>query len=274
MTSKIGYLGPEGSYCEEVAAITIRADKYLPFATISRLLQAFYKGEVEKAIIPIENSIEGIVTPSIDSLIANSGNQFVIEGEYILQVKHCLAGIGGDEEIKQIISHHQALAQCSRFVESIIVETETANSTAKAAQIVAKKREKGLAVICSTRAADIYGLEIFRKDIGDNSNNLTRFFLLGHEVQKPNGRDKTFVIFQTEDKPGALVRVLQIFDALDINIAYIQSRPSKIKLGDCIFLVETEGHQNEKDTSVALEKVMRKTSFSRVLGSYPKRNLN
>ena len=271
----VGYLDPKGTYSEEVA-ITIMADKYLPFTTISRLLQAFYKGEVKKAILPIENSIEGIVTPSIDGLIASNGSEFVIEEELILPVRHCLAGLGEEKDIRKVVSHHQALAQCSRFIESIAIETETVNSTGKAAQIVAKKREKDLAAICSTRAADIYGLKIFRSGIGDNSNNSTRFFLLGHEAQESTGKgkDKTFVIFQTEDKPGAFADVIQIFKVLDINMSQIQHRPSKIKLGDYIFFTELEGHKDEEYISVALKQVIKKTSFSRVLGSYPKRNLN
>lgn len=273
MTSKIGYLGPEGSYCEEVA-LKIAADKYLPFSSVSKLLQAFLKGEVEKAVLPIQNSIEGIVTSSIDSLIANNGSEFVVEGEYILAVRHCLAGLGEERNISKVFSHPQALAQCAIFIESIGAQIETTNSTSDAAKIVAEKKYLSLGAICRVEATDIYGLKVFRENIGDNDNNLTRFFILGHELKESTGSDKTSIIFQTEDRPGALVRVLQIFAKRGINMAYVQSRPSKIKSEDCIFLVEIEGHQDERDISVALEKVVEKTSFSRVLGSYPKRNLN
>lgn len=266
---KVGYLGPGGSYSEEVA-LTIKADEYLLFATIPRLLQAFWKGEVEKIVLPIENSIEGIVTPSIDNLIVNcNGNNFVIEGEFVLQIKHCLAGIGNEDDIRQIISHPQALAQCSKFIDAIGAQTEDVNSTSRAAETVAKKQDFSLGAICSIKAATIYGLKVFREDIQDYYNE-TRFIILGHEAKNQTWNDKTTLVFQLKNKPGALVRVLEIFDVLDINMIQIISRPSKIKLGQYVFLAEIEGHQNEKEVSVALQQVKKRTGFLKVLGSYPK----
>lgn len=269
----LGFLGPEGSYSEEVA-LTIKADKHLMFISIPKLLQVFYKGGVEKIILPFENSIKGIVTDSIDNLIANNGSKFVIEQELIFEVKHYMAGIDNTTNVRKIISHPQALAQCSKFVEFSGMQTEAVNSTSEAARIVAEKQEISVAAICSMRAVNIYKLSVLNNDVGDNKNNTTRFFLLGHKAQEITGIDKTFLIFQTDDRPGALLRVLQIFDSLDINMAYIQSRPSKRELGECIFLVEIEGHKDEKDVSVALEKIKGKTHFLRVLGSYSKRHLN
>ena len=264
----VGYLGPKCSYSEEVA-LAIRANKYFLFTTISELLQAFFKGRVEKIILPIENSIEGVVTESIDNLIANN-NQFVIEKEYILPIEHCLAGTGKEKNIKKIISHPQALAQCANFVRLMKAKTEATNSTSEAAKIVAKRQNSSLGAICNVKASDFYGLKVFRKQIGDNLNNSTRFFLIGHEIQKPTGEDKTSIIFQTKNKPGALVKILQIFSALNINMTYIQSRPSKIELGDYIFFVDIGGHQANKKMETALKQISKKINFLKILGSYPK----
>ena len=271
---EIGYLGPKCSYSEDVASAIkstiIKNGKCLPFDTIPKLLASILEKKVEKIILPIENSIEGIVTDSIDILIANYDNEFTIEGEYILQVKHCLAGTGKEKNVKKIISHPQALAQCANFVRLTGAETGVANSTSEAAKIVAERQNSSLGAICNVKAADFYGLKVFRKQIGDNPNNSTRFFLIGHEIQEPTEKDKTSIIFQTKNKPGALAKIIQIFEVLGINMTQIQSRPSKIKLGDYVFFVEIEGHQDKECINVALKLIKEKSNSSLVLGSYPK----
>ncbi|MCK5122746.1 MAG: prephenate dehydratase [Candidatus Pacebacteria bacterium] len=266
----VGYLGPEGSFSEE-AAVKVKADEYIAFSTIPKLLKAFWNGEIDKAVIPIENSIEGTVVIAIDRLINGNGNSFVIEGEIELPIKQNLIGI--DCEISKIEtagSHPQALAQCTNFIEKLGIETISFDSTSAAVEQVAEKQDSSFAAIGTERAAEIYGLKVIRKNIQDSDNNVTRFLVLGHEANIQTSIDKTSIIFEVNNEPGALLRVLEVFDALDINMTNIVSRPSKKELGKYIFWVDIEGHQDDARINVALEQIKTRTAFLKVLGSYPK----
>lgn len=264
---KVGYLGPKGSFSEE-AAVKVNADKYIAFSTIPKLLKAFWDGEVGKIVLPVENSIEGIVVPAIDSLIGGNGNEFVIEREIKLPIKQNLIGTGKISEIKTVISHPQALAQCIGFTEKLGIEAEGSSSTSAAVELVSKKNNCSVAAIGTKRAAEIYGLKIIRENIQDSDNNATRFLILGHNINVQTGTDKTSVILELNNKPGALLRVLEVFDALDINMTNIVSRPSKTKLGKYVFWVDIEGHLKDKKVDVALEQIKTRTAFMKVLGSY------
>jgi len=267
--SRVGYLGPEGSFSEE-AARKVSADGYVPFPTIPKLLKAFWGREVDKVVIPIENSIEGTVVPAIDSLINGNGNSFIIVGEIELPIIQNLIGIGKISEIKTAGSHSQALAQCASFTEKLGIRTESFDSTSAAVEQVAKKQDNSFAAIGTKRAAEIYGLEVIRENIQDSDNNVTRFLVLGHEVNAQTGVDKTSIIFEVNNKPGALLRVLEVFDALDINMTNIVSRPSKIELGKYIFWVDIEEHQLNEEVNVALKRIKKRTNFLKIFGSYPK----
>lgn len=263
----VGYLGPVGSFSEEVA-IKVEADEHIAFPTISKLLKAFWNGEVDRIVLPVENSIEGIVVPAIDSLIGGNGNKFVIKREIRLPIEQNLIGIGEISEIKTVISHPQALAQCSNLMEELGVKTESSSSTSAAAELVSERESHSIAAIGTKRAAKIYDLKIIRGNIQDSDNNVTRFLVLGHNANVQTGTDKTSVIFELNNEPGALLRVLEVFDALDINMTNIVSRPSKTKLGKYMFWVDIEGHSEDKKVNVALEQIKTRTVFMKVLGSY------
>ena len=267
---KVGYLGPEGSFSEE-AAVNVSADEYVPFSTIQKLLKAFWNGEIDKAVIPIENSIEGTVVPAIDSLINGNGNSFVIEREIKLSIKQNLIGIGYEpSKIKTVISHPQALAQCANFIEEIGAETEGSSSTSAAVKRVAEKQDDNFFAIGTKRAAEIYGLRVIKESIQDSDNNVTRFLVLGYDINIQTINDKTSIIFEVNNRPGALLRVLEVFDALDINMTNVVSRPSKTELGKYIFWVDIEGHQLNKKVNVAIEQIKGRTNFLKIFGSYPK----
>ncbi len=203
----LGYLGPEGSFSEKVAT-KVKADGYIAFPTIPKLLKAFWDKEVGRVVLPVENSIEGMVVPAIDSLIGGNGNEFVIEGEIKLPIKQNLIGLGGINEIKTVISHPQALAQCTSFTEELGIETEGSSSTSAAVKSVSERDDSSLAAIGTKRAAEIYGLKIIRENIQDSDNNVTRFLVLGHEINAQTGTDKTSVIFELNNRSGALAIVL------------------------------------------------------------------
>lgn len=289
ITIKIGYFGEPGSNTEQAArgffgpkemcGIDKFKAEYLPFLTILDLLGALAKKQIEKAVLPIENSIEGIVTSSADALI--NGNGIVIEDEIILRIRHNLIGVGFIHEVKKVISHPQALSQCSKYIKNLLfikglsMEVESSGSTSAAVKRVAEDNDPKIAAIGPMSAFEVYKssnsrLKILAEDIQDEKTNQTRFFVLGQENKPQTGKDKTSIIFSTEDKPGSLVDVLQVLKVLDINMTQIVSRPSKKKLGEYLFWVDIDGHKNEKTIQVALGQIAKITTFLKVLGSYPK----
>lgn len=265
---KIGYLGPQGSFSEE-AALSYGKNQDLVAYPSFGLIKALEEGEIQKAILPIENSIEGSVNWVLDLLLRNNF-PFLIEDEIVWSIKQNLIGFGQISDIKKVYSHPQAMAQCRDFLNELGVETKDTDSTSEAVQLVAEEKDPEIAALGTKRAADIYQAPIIRKNIDDNQNNKTRFIVLGKEKKEKTDKDKTSFVFGTEDKPGALYRVLEIFAALGINMTMIISRPSKRKLGEYVFFTDVEGHREGNDLKTALKKVKEKTSFLKILGSFPK----
>ena len=271
MTNKkiiMGFLGPAGSFSEEAALQYNKTDEYIAFPTIPKLLKAFWNKEIDKIILPIENSIEGIVIPSIDNLI-NGHSNCVIEGEIILSIVQNLIGRGGLSEVKEIISHPQALAQCANLIEKLEAKTKSSDSTSAGVELVSKDNRFDLAAVGTKSAAKIYGLKIIKGNIQDSNNNVTRFIILGHDIKYKTDADKTSLIFELNDESGALFRVLEVFATSDINMTNIVSRPSRKGLGKYVFWVDIEGHQLDNEIDIALQKIKERTNFLKILGSYP-----
>lgn len=281
---KVGFFGESGSYSENAArgffeqkAINGLKIDYVSCATITRLLEALTKKQIDKAVLPIENSIEGIVTLSIDEIM--NGNEIKIEDEVIVKIRHCLIGIGSIEEVIKITSHPQALAQCSKFIENLHLPLGNGLmatiSTSAAVKEVAKKNDPKIAAIGSVSALSIYRrdnwrLEILAENIQDERTNETRFFVLGYENKPATGKDKTSIIFGTKNEAGKLFDVLEVLKVFDINMTQISSRPTKKKLGEYLFWADIDGHEDEENTKDAFKLIRGKTTFLKVLGSYPK----
>lgn len=264
---KVGYLGPKGTFTEE-AAMRIALEKDLIPLSSTELIKALEKGEIQKAVLPYENSIEGVVGWVFDFLV-NLDPKFVIEAEIVLPIKQNLVGFGKIEDIKTIYSNPVALAQCRKFIETLKVETKEVDSTSAAIKLIAQRRNLTEAAIGPQRAARIYDVPIIKEDIGDYHNNQTRFILLGTKKSQRTGNDKTTLVFGTENKPGALCTVLEVFKDAKINMTMIVSRPSKQKLGEYIFFVDIDGHQDDEKIQRALEEIKKRTTFLKILGSYP-----
>ncbi len=274
---KVGYLGPSGTYCQEAVEILVEnmgECMQVECPTIYDVLSHVHSKEVDCAVVPIENSIEGSVNVTLDILAENT--ELKIKGEIILPVRHCLLSRKETlkQEIKLILSHPQALAQCSKFLQAEFpgVETRYTLSTAEGAKQVAQSQEKW-AAIANPKAGEVYDLVQVYTGIQDDINNATRFVVVALEdSERTCAYNKTSIVFSTEDKPGSLYRVLDIFNLWDINLTRIESRPAKNQLGRYIFFVDIEGYKDEPDIRDALTMVDRKTSFFRLLGSYPRLN--
>ncbi|MCX5779579.1 MAG: prephenate dehydratase [Firmicutes bacterium] len=272
MSGKMAYLGPQATFCEEAARRYAAGNKWelIPYNSIAAVFAAVQNQEVERGIVPIENSCEGSVNQTLDLLAYEFDLQIV--GEIILPIKHNLltrAGVKRDE-ITRILSHPQALAQCRKYLAAKYQEVEYVDvtSTAEAARRVAKSSE-AWAAIGTVEAARSYGLVIMSQEIQDRQNNETRFVILARESSPLVINAKTSLVLYLPDKPGALFRTLEQFSLHDINLTKIESRPAQTRMGDYLFFIDIRGHQLEPPIQKALAGLKSIADEVRILGSYP-----
>ncbi|MFQ5825759.1 MAG: prephenate dehydratase [Dehalococcoidia bacterium] len=272
MSKRIAYLGPAGTFTEEAALLHDSQAQLIPFVSIPAVAAAVDTGMVEEGVVPIENSIEGSVTDTLDLLIHES--RVLIRRELVLPIEHLLLVKPGTQadSVQTIFSHPQALAQCRRFLERCFPKAAVvaALSTAAAVEEMMKE-EKPSAAIGTQRAAALWGAEMMARSIQDYSPNVTRFVVLAPHDHPATGFDKTSLCFSiAEDRPGSLVNVLVEFAERSINMAKIESRPSKESLGRYIFLVDIEGHRDDPLIAEALSRIQAKAAMFKVFGSYPR----
>lgn len=274
----IGYLGPEGSFTHQaLSAYLIKGNRQnariIPFQTITQIIEAVNANRIQAGVVPIENSIEGSVGETLDSL-TRASQKVTINHEVIIPIEHCLITrtkkLSG---IKKIIAHAQALSQCQtyikKFLQDAILEPTTSNSLA--VKTISKSNNESEAAIGPAMAAEIYKVPIYEKGINDEKENFTRFVLIGTATMNPTGHDKTTIAFGVPyDKPGTLVGVLNSFSKEKINLSRIESRPSKKALGEYIFFIDLEIHRDDPSLKKALSEVASEFSFYRWLGSYPR----
>ena len=264
--SLISFLGPKGTFTHEAASIF--GDNLIPYCTIPAVLESVENGESSYGIVPIENSIEGPVGITLDSLAHKF--DLKIFKEIIIPINQNLIVNPGTkmEDIEDVYSHAQAIAQCQEFISRNKIQPHYAISTANAAKNIVGDKAK--AAIGNSKAAEIYNLEILKHNIQDTDNNATRFVVVSKEDHEPTGRDKTSIIFSIyEDKPGGLYDVLGIFQKNNINLTKIESRPSKKGLGKYLFFVDYIGHRQDSIFDDIIKEIDEKTYFLKVLGSYP-----
>ncbi|RJQ53295.1 MAG: prephenate dehydratase [Actinobacteria bacterium] len=273
---KVAFLGPEGTFTEEAALAFLKAlgksdeAELVGYSTVTDAIEATTKGEADKAVVPIENSVEGSVNATLDALAFES--DLVIEREMVMPIRHALivSPKADLSKIRAIVSHPQATAQCRRYLAEHFpnVPIEAANSTAEAVARAAE--DPTLAAVGTKLAAELYGAIFAEVNIEDYQDNKTRFVLLGREPAAPTGKDKTsLVCFIHKDQPGSLLSILQEFAFRYINLTKIQSRPTKKVLGEYYFFIDLEGHKDDDNVVAALKCLACKLRAVRVLGSYP-----
>ena len=271
MSRRLGYLGPAGSNTEMAASKHDGRALLLPFATNRAVADAVGAGNVDAGVVPIENSLQGSVTDTVDMLIHDS--PLLIRHEIVLPIEHLLLVRAGTriEDVEVVFSHPQALAQCRAFLAERLPGAELVASLSTSASVEDMKgSDRTAAAIATSRAADLYGAEIAAKDIQDNPKNTTRFVVLAIGDHPPTGADKTSICFNfNENVPGQLFSVLEVFARQRINMTKIESRPRRQSLGQYIFLVDMEGHREETTLRAALEAIRRQVSMLKILGSYP-----
>lgn len=265
---KIGYLGPRGTFSYEACKEYAKNNKeIIEYKTILDTIFALKNGEVDEAIVPIENSLQGCVTDSIDTLIENEEIQVI--GEILLEIKQNLMSNKEYplEEIKEVYSHPQALSQCKKFLETNMPNTKitAVESTAMAAKMVSESNA-AIACIGNIACLEEYKLKLVRKEIQDNIYNKTKFWVLSKESNNEIKENKMSMLFSVKDKPGALYNVLEIFNKYNLNLTKIESRPAKTVLGEYIFLIDVSIENRQEE--IAINEIREKGIFVRILGRY------
>ncbi len=268
----LAFLGPSGTYTEEAALLYDPGAELRPYPNISAVGQAVAAGETGQGVVPIENSIEGSVNFTLDLLI--SENSLFIRYEIVIPIEHYLMGKPGTrlDEVQVVYSHPQALAQCREYLERNFTNAVRSASLSTAQAVGdAMSSDAPAVAIAPRRSAALYNAEILASGIQDVAANATRFVVLSKSDHEPTGNDKTSLFFTfAEDLPGQLYAVIGEFARREINLAKIESRPTKQSLGQYVFFIDCDGHREDPLMREAIESIRGKVSLLRVLGSYPK----
>jgi chorismate mutase/prephenate dehydratase len=266
---KIAFLGPEGTFTN-LAGIKHfgLSASLIPARSIPDVFDEVEKGRCDFGVIPIENSLEGVVNHTLDMFMDSN---LKICGEIFIEVSHHIMNKTGKvEDIKRIYSHPHAIAQCRNWLNKNvpdipIIEVE---STAKAAELAS--HDTSIGALASEMAEIHYGLKIVENNVEDSANNYTRFLIIGNFEPDMTGNDKTSLLFSIKHSSGSLYEALKSFADAKINMTKIESRPSKRKAWEYVFYVDVDGHIKNNKIKDAVEKFSSNVAFLKILGSYPK----
>jgi chorismate mutase/prephenate dehydratase len=266
----IAYLGPEGTF-SHVAARSLfgLAATYMEATTFEGVFDAVARHEAQHGVVPIENSSEGSVDHVLDALV---DGELLIRAELELEVAQCLlTRATGMAAIERVYSHPQPLGQCRMWLAKNLAAAQLVQSTSTAAAVREAVSDPRGAAIASRLASDLYGLPALRERIQDHADNVTRFVMVSQEDSPRTGYDKTTLAFSLQrDGRGALMRVLAIFEEEGINLTRIESRPSRQKPWDYVFLADLEGHRDDENVARARTRLAERCPLVKHLGSYPR----
>ncbi|HTU65502.1 MAG TPA: prephenate dehydratase [Steroidobacteraceae bacterium] len=268
---KVGYLGPEGTFSQTATfkhfGHSVRA---LALSSVDEVFHEVEAGLADFGVVPVENSTEGAVNHTLDSLL---GSPLKICGEVELRIHHFLMGaMTSLGKIKRICSHPQSLAQCRGWLDEHLPDVPRLPVSSNAEGARRARDEEGTAAIAGETAAEIYGLKTLAVEIEDRDDNTTRFFVVGRRVFKPSGDDRTTLLCSGlhTDSSGALFRLLEPLSKHKVNLTRIESRPSRKKKWDYVFFFDLDGHADDPNVAKALAALKKRASLFRILGSYPR----
>lgn len=270
--TRVGYLGPPGTFSEQAARRYDPMARHVPFGDIEGVVRAAETEDVDEALVPLENSTEGPVTVTTDLLLHRTDLR--IRCEVVLPIHLCLLTEGGVDfdEIRIVYSHPQAIAQCRDYLARRLPNAATMASLSTVRAVEDMQIEgPGAAAISSMRAAEVRHAFVREGRIEDVPGNRTRFVVLAPRDHEPTGEDKTSICFDfAADGPGTLYQALGELANRRINMLKIESRPEKSSLGRYIFLIDFEGHRTDRFVAEALDRIRERASNFKILGSYPK----
>ncbi|MBX5437510.1 MAG: prephenate dehydratase [Alicyclobacillaceae bacterium] len=272
---RVGYLGPRGTFSEDAAVQYAAAQagnvnvEWRMFATIQDVMDALSQGTIDQGVVPIENSIEGTVRMTIDCLVEDP--DLFIRGEVVLPIAQHLLALPGVrlDDVREVWSHPQALAQCRGFLRQLSVQTQACASTASAVEAVARSGRRDVAAIGPERSAREHGLVVLAADIHDNERNETRFAVVVKGPQAVTQPTKTMLLVSpSEDRAGVLATILHVLAAVGLNLTWIESRPTKRRLGTYQFFMDVQAGIDDSRMQKALAILQTLGHDVRVLGSY------
>lgn len=264
---KVSFQGERGAYSEAAAeSFFNKVIKTVPEPTFSDVLEDTSSDRTNYSILPVENSLEGSVGESYDLLYLTDLN---VIGETYYRIEHCLIGGGTLAEIDTIYSHPQALGQCRNFIEKNNMRTVPAYDTAGSVKMIKELNQKNIACIASKNASKIYDMPIIAENIANKLNNYTRFLILSKNINAESGNDKTSIIFSIKHEPGSLFNIVKNFNANNVNLTKIESRPTRTSIWEYNFYVDFEGHAANPKISKMLKNIQNNTIHLKILGSYP-----
>jgi len=277
---RIGYLGPAGSYSHLAARAHFGASvEFAPVTSIAGVFDEVIKGHVDYGLAPIENSTAGGIVETLDAFIQHAG-EVAIYAEAEVAVRHALLAGCPAEDVTRIHSKPEVFAQCQRWLAARYPRAElvAAPSSSRAAMTAAEEADRaraigarpGSAAIGTPLAGELYGLGVLVESIQDDPSNVTRFVILSRERAGRTGQDKTSVLFETSDQPGALADVLAVFRAHGVNLTHIEKRPSGRENWTYTFFIDAAGHLHDEAVAAALEDARGRCRRLTVLGSYPR----
>ncbi len=266
---KVAYLGPSATFTHVASMKQFgQSAQLVPLKSIPAIFEEVERGRAAYGVVPVENSIEGVVSHTLDMFM---GSDLQIIAEIRLEIAHFLLSASGKiGQIRKVLSHPQPLGQCRNWLAENLpdVPLVDVSSTAMAAQMAAE--DDAAAAIASEAAGSLYGLKVVKSNIADSVNNYTRFLVIGRKTPDPGANDKTSIMFSVNDTPGVLYRMLEPFEHRKINLTKIESRPMKSKAWEYIFFLDMDGHIADENVSGAIDDLKQYCQFLKVLGSYPK----
>jgi prephenate dehydratase len=266
------FLGPAGTFSEEALfALEIPDLEPVECTSIPEVFEAVERGRAEAAVVPIENSIEGSVPATLDSLAFDT--QLEIQSELVLDIHFCVVVAPGAKlaDVTSVVAHPQASGQCRRWLEQHLPGRPVVAANSNAEAVRTAVASPGVAALGPAVAAELYGAEVLDAHCEDYAGNQTRFVVIGRGLRERTGHDKTsLALFMHKDRPGALLMILSEFAYGQINLTKIQSRPTKKQLGEYMFFVDLEGHVDDPAIALALQCLTLKLREVKVIGSYPR----
>jgi chorismate mutase/prephenate dehydratase len=267
---EVAFQGETGAYSEE-AAFQYFGHSIIPkpCETFDAVFDAVENDEAPFGVVPIENSLEGSISRVYDLLL---NSNLKVSGELDLRIMHCLITNQSVtlDTIKRVYSHPQVLGQCQVFLRKLGYEGISTYDTAGSVKMIKEKNIVDGAAVASARAAEVYNMKIIAREIEDNPNNFTRFFIISRKDSPPTGADKTSIVFSVKHRPGALVNAMKEFADAKINLTKIESRPTRQKAWEYNFFLDFEGHHHDPIVKETLDKLEDQSLFVKILGSYPR----
>jgi chorismate mutase/prephenate dehydratase len=266
---RVAFLGPEGTFSHMAARCLFGLGAvYRETNSIEGVFDAVARRDATYGVVPVENSTEGAVTLTLDALLESD---LRIRQELVLDVSHCLLSRApGLPSIERVYSHPQALGQCRSWLARNLAGAQLVHAASTAAAARAVLDDPRGAAIATRLSGELYGLPVLTEKIQDHPENATRFVVVGPTERRRTGRDKTTLAFSLRDELGALRRVLEVFDEAGINLTRIESRPSRQKAWDYVFLCDLIGHHDDENVASAVDVLQSRCAMVKVLGSYPR----